>query len=310
MPSTNGQTANGQTANGQTANAKTANGKTTIRFWGVRGSIASPGPHTAETGGNTSCVEVRCGDTILILDAGTGIRSLGEMMLARGERDATLLLSHVHWDHIQGLPFFLPAWIPGKRLEIAGAASALRRALETQMAPPCFPVRLSDMKAEIPLREIESGSSFEVGGARILAQALEHPGGVLGYRIEHAGRAIVYATDTEHSPEPGACPDPRLVSLAKGADVLIYDAMYTPDEHAGRSGPARAGWGHSTWQAGVAVADAAGVDRLVLFHHDPQRTDEGVRAIEEAARETRPGTVAAREGLEIAWTADAGRRAA
>ncbi|MBZ0116809.1 MAG: MBL fold metallo-hydrolase [Sandaracinaceae bacterium] len=144
-----------------------------------------------------------------------------------GERDATLLLSHVHRDHIQGLPFFLPAWIPGERLEIAGAASALRRALETQMEPPCFPVRLSDMKVEI-VREIESGSSFGVGGARVLAQALEHPGGVVGYRIEHAGRAIVYATDTEHCPEPGACPDPRLVSLAKGADVLISPRR---DEH-------------------------------------------------------------------------------
>lgn len=279
----------------------------TIRFWGVRGSIASPGPETVRTGGNTPCVEVRCGETLIVLDAGTGMRALGERMLAEGIRECTVLSSHLHWDHIQGLPFFLPAWIPGHRVTIAGRTS-IRDALETQMTPPCFPVRVADMKAELSFREIANGDRIDVGAASVRAAQLNHPGGVLGYRVDYGGRSVVYATDTEHY----ACPDPHLVALARGADVLVYDAMYTPDEYAGRAGPTRVGWGHSTWQAGVAVADAAGVDRLVLFHHDPQRSDAGVDAIEVLAARARPGTVAAREGDAIVLAADpdAGRRAA
>ncbi len=279
----------------------------TIRFFGVRGSIASPGPSTVGVGGNTPCVEVRCGDTVLVLDAGTGMRALGERLLAEGIREHTVLSSHLHWDHIQGLPFFLPAWIPGHRVTLVGR-EGIRAALEAQMTPPCFPVRLSDMKAELAFREIASGEQIRIGAARVRAAQLNHPGGVLGYRVDYGGRSVVYATDTEHY----ACPDPHLVELARGADVLIYDAMYTPDEYAGRAGPAKVGWGHSTWEAGVAVADAAGVDRLVLFHHDPQRSDAGVEAIERAADRARPGTVAAREGDVIALAADPaeGRRAA
>lgn len=276
----------------------------TIRFWGVRGSIASPGPETVKTGGNTPCVEVRCGDTRIVLDAGTGLRGLGQRMLREGVRELTLLSSHTHWDHIQGLPFFLPAWLPGHRVTIAGPSS-IREALEAQMTPPCFPVALTDMKADLEVRPLASGDRIAVGPLSVRAAALNHPGGVLGYRIEHRGASVVYATDTEHY----ACPDPHLVELARGADALIYDAMYTPDEYAGRVGPAKVGWGHSTWEAGVAVAEAAGVDRLVLFHHDPQRTDEGVDAIEREAALRRPGTIAAREGDELSL-ASGTRRAA
>jgi phosphoribosyl 1,2-cyclic phosphodiesterase len=266
----------------------------TIRFWGVRGSIASPGPHTVRTGGNTPCVEVRCGDTLLVLDAGTGIRPLGERMLREGIRECAVLSSHLHWDHIQGLPFFLPAWIPGHRVTLVGRPG-IRQALETQMTPPCFPVRLADMKAELAFREVESGERIEIGEASVRAATLNHPGGVYGYRVEHGGASVVYATDTEHY----ACPDPHLVELARGADVLIYDAMYTEDEYAGRIGPTKVGWGHSTWEAGVAVAEAAGVGRLVLFHHDPRRSDADIDAIERSAALARPGTVAAREGDAI-----------
>ncbi|HBQ14387.1 MAG: MBL fold metallo-hydrolase [Sandaracinaceae bacterium] len=275
--------------------------ETTIRFWGVRGSIASPGAHTVRTGGNTSCVEVQCGETTLVLDAGTGMRALGERMLAEGRREATILLSHLHWDHIQGLPFFLPAWLGGHRLTFAGMPG-LRGALDAQMQPPCFPVRLSDMSAELHFREL--GSELSVGDVRVRAAKLNHPGGVLGYRIEHAGTSVVYATDTEHY----SCPDPHLVALAKDADVLIYDAMYTEDEYAGRVGPSKVGWGHSTWEAGVAVADAANVGRLVLFHHDPVRDDAAVDALERAAALRRPGTVAAREGDALVLRPDQGSR--
>lgn len=276
----------------------------TIRFWGVRGSIASPGPQTVKTGGNTPCVEVRCGDTWIALDAGTGLRRLGERMLREGARELTLLSSHTHWDHIQGLPFFLPAWLPGHRVTICGPAS-IREALEAQMTPPCFPVALSDMKADLEVRALASGDRFEIGPLSVRVAALNHPGGVFGYRIEHGAASVVYATDTEHY----ACPDPHLVELARGADVLIYDAMYTPDEYAGRVGPAKVGWGHSTWEAGAAVADAAGVDRLVLFHHDPQRTDAGVDAIERQAARRRPGTIAAREGAELSLASGTERAA-
>jgi phosphoribosyl 1,2-cyclic phosphodiesterase len=213
----------------------------------------------------------------------------------------TLLLSHLHWDHIQGLPFFVPAWLPSSRLDVVGAPSTaspqigLRDSLSMQMQPPHFPVRLSDMGALLGFRAIESGQEFTVGDARITARRLNHPGGVLGYRIETAGRSVVYATDTEHY----ACPDPYLVKLAKDADVLIYDAMYTEAEYRGEVGASRVGWGHSTWEAGVAVAEAARVGQLVLFHHDPQRTDREVAALEAQADLARPGTIAAREGLEL-----------
>jgi len=270
----------------------------TIRFWGVRGSIASPGEATQRTGGNTPCVEVCAGDDLVILDAGTGLRGLGDRMLRTGRREATILLSHLHWDHIQGLPFFVPAYVPGHRIGFAGMRG-LRGALDAQMTPPCFPVGLDAMAAELTFTEL-TRAPLAVGALSVRWAKLNHPGGVLAYRITLGDRAVVYATDTEHY----AVPDPHLVALARGADVLIYDAMYTADEY-----PQKVGWGHSTWQAGVAVADAAGVDRLVLFHHDPSRDDDAVDAIEAAAAAARPGTVAVREGDAIVL-GTTGRRAA
>jgi phosphoribosyl 1,2-cyclic phosphodiesterase len=269
-----------------------------IKFWGVRGSIASPGPETAGVGGNTSCVELRCGETRLVLDAGTGVRRLGDALLAEGRVDATILLSHVHWDHIQGLPFFVPAYLPSTRLQIVGSgggAASLAAVLAGQMTAPVFPVRLDELGADIGLREVRGGDRFEVGEARVRTARLNHPGGVLAYRIEHAGRSVVYATDTEHY----ACVDPALRALAEGADVLIYDAQYTPEEYRGDGGRSRLGWGHSTYAAGAELARAAGVGKLVLFHHDPQRSDAGVADLEQRAAALFPASVAAREGMEI-----------
>lgn len=269
-----------------------------VRFWGVRGSIAAPGPETAEVGGNTSCVELECGATRIVLDAGTGLRKLGDAWMKRGPVDAMLLLSHLHWDHIQGLPFFLPAYVRSTKLTIASAANGvlpLERALEKQMSAPTFPVRHDELGAEISLKEIKPGDAFDVGEARVVAAKLNHPGGVLAYRVEHEGRAIVYATDTEHY----ACVDPALALLAKDADVLIYDAQYTPEEYRGDGGRSKVGWGHSTFVAGAEVARAAGVKELVLFHHDPSRTDKGVVEIEARARELFGATIAAREGLVL-----------
>lgn len=280
-----------------------------ITFWGVRGSIAAPGPETAGVGGNTSCVEVVCGDTRLILDAGTGIRQLGNALLGEGPLDATLLLSHLHWDHIQGLPFFVPAYLPSTKLQIVGSgggAAALREVLSTQMTAPVFPVRLDELGAELRLREVRSGESFQVGEARVRVAKLNHPGGVLAYRIEHDGRSVVYATDTEHY----ACVDPTLRALAEGADVLIYDSQYTPEEYRGDAGRSKVGWGHSTYAAGAELARSAGVGRYVLFHHDPQRSDAGVAEVERRARELFAGSMAAREGAILSLSPAAQAEAA
>jgi phosphoribosyl 1,2-cyclic phosphodiesterase len=273
-----------------------------MKFWGVRGSIASPGPDTAGVGGNTSCVEVLCGETRLVLDAGTGARRLGDALLREGPVDATVLLSHLHWDHIQGLPFFVPAYLPSTRLQIVGSAcgaASLGSVLAGQMMAPVFPVRLDELGADLTLREVKSGDSFMVGEARVRAAKLNHPGGVLAYRIDYAGRSLVYATDTEHY----ACVDPTLRALAEGADVLIYDSQYTPEEYRGDAGRSKVGWGHSTFVAGAELARAAGVGRYVLYHHDPQRDDAGVAEIERRARDLFPASIAAREGMELALSA-------
>jgi phosphoribosyl 1,2-cyclic phosphodiesterase len=269
-----------------------------IRFWGVRGSCPSPGPDTAHVGGNTSCVEIVAGESRIVLDAGTGLRRLGGALLAQGKPvELTVLLSHVHWDHIQGLPFFGPIYSPATKLMIAGGApgTPLHESLHRQMSAPSFPVDWNDLPSKIETLEMRDGSRMQVGEAEVTVARANHPDAVLAYRIEHGGRSVVYATDTEHY----ACVDPRLVSLAKDADVLIYDAQYLPEEYTGQVGPSRVGWGHSTFEAGAALARAAGVSRLVLFHHDPTRTDEGVAAIEERARERFEDVVAAREGMAI-----------
>lgn len=265
-----------------------------IRFWGVRGSIASPGPATAAVGGNTSCVEVLCGPTRIVLDAGTGLRALGNRLLADGEPlSLTLLLSHFHWDHIQGLPFFVPIYMRHADLTVVGGANGMasvRETLERQMAAPVFPVRLDEVAARITTREVHKTESFDVGEARVTVARGNHPGGVLAYRIDHDGRSVVYATDTEHY----ACVDPALRALADGADVLIYDSQYGPDEYA-----SKIGWGHSTYVAGAELARAAGASTYVLFHHDPARSDAAVEALEANARALFPASLAAREGMVL-----------
>jgi phosphoribosyl 1,2-cyclic phosphodiesterase len=279
-----------------------------IRFWGVRGSIASPGPLTAAVGGNTSSVELELGDQRLLLDAGTGLRGLGDSLLRDGVEEATLLLSHLHWDHIQGLPFFAPLYSPRTRLHVLGQRGeqlSLRDVLAQQMSSPVFPVRFADLGQRVETRELQGGERFELGDARITVARLNHPGGVLAYRVEHRGTSVVYATDTEHY----ACVDPALVELASGADVLIYDSQYTPEEYRGENSPAKLGWGHSTFEDGAKLARAAGVGQYVLFHHDPRRTDDAVFELEERARALFPAALAAREGMTLELEARS-RRAA
>lgn len=265
-----------------------------VKFWGVRGSLASPGEGTSLVGGNTSCVEVRCGDERLILDGGTGLRALGDAWLReRTARRATMLLSHYHWDHIQGIPFFVPMYLPESEITVVGGSngvSSVREALEHQMCAPVFPVRFAELSARIATKEVLPGESFRVGDVTVRAARGNHPGGVLAYRIDFEGSSVVYATDTEHY----AAVDPSMRALAEGADVLIYDAQYTDAEY-----PQKVGWGHSTPTAAVALAEASGARQLVLFHHDPRRDDAAVLALEAETRRHFSATCAAMEGRTV-----------
>ncbi|MCS6857620.1 MAG: MBL fold metallo-hydrolase, partial [Sandaracinaceae bacterium] len=256
-----------------------------VRFWGVRGSIPTPGPSTVEFGGNTSCVEVEAGGNRIIFDAGTGVRLLGKKLAACMPCEIHLFFSHVHWDHIQGFPFFIPAFVRGNLIHMYGMKSTvgtLEASLSGQMEFPNFPVRLRELPAELRFRNLGEGEIVELpGGVRISNTAGNHPGGVLCYRVDHEGHSVVYATDTEHlGPEP----DPKLVALCQGADVVIYDSMYTPEEYEGQKGPPKIGWGHSHFLAGAALLKASGAKFYVLFHHDPDQDDQAVREKERRAR--------------------------
>lgn len=279
-----------------------------LRFWGVRGSIATPGADTARVGGNTSCVELRAGATRLALDAGTGLRGYGGALAREGVGDVTLLLSHLHWDHIQGIPFFAPLYQPGARVHVVSgtASGSAEAALRAQMKTPAFPVDLSEVPAHLSFLGARERQRIVLGEAEVYAARGNHPDPVYAWRIEHGGRSVVYATDTEHY----RCVDPRLLSLARGADVLIYDAQYLPEEYAGVAGPSRVGWGHSTWEAAVELAIAADVGELLLFHHDPCRDDEAVLAVEALARARFANTTAAAEGMQRVLAPRARERAA
>ena len=277
-----------------------------ITFWGVRGSIPTPGPSTVQTGGNTSCVEVRAGKAVIIFDGGTGLRLLGQKLMRETPLVAHMFFSHVHWDHIQGFPFFEPAFVAGNVFHLYGGNNVSRTLGETlagQMDHPNFPVHLSAMGAEMTFRDLTDGETVEVddgmgGVVKVTNARGNHPQGVFAFRVEHLGKAVVYATDTEHY--EGRL-DQGLLNLARGAEILIYDSQYTPEEYEGRAGPggSKRGWGHSTFEEGVKLAKTAGVRRLVLFHHDPTQNDADVVNNEARARALFPNAIAAHEGLTI-----------
>jgi len=274
-----------------------------ITFWGVRGSIPTPGRDTAEIGGNTSCVEVRAGKLLLVFDGGTGLRLLGKKLLAEMPITAHLFFSHVHWDHIQGFPFFDPAFVAGNVIHLYGGNNVSRTLEETlaQMDHPNFPVHLTDMGAQMIFHDVneETVKELDAGDGKtvkVSAAHGNHPNGVWAYRVDHAGKSFVYATDTEHY----AVVDPRLVKLAHEVDVLVYDAQYTPEEYAGANGkPSKVGWGHSTFDEAVKLARTAHAKKLVLYHHDPTQSDAAVADKERRARDMFPNVEAAREGLVL-----------
>ncbi|MGC9524083.1 MAG: MBL fold metallo-hydrolase [Limnospira sp.] len=272
----------------------------TVHFWGVRGSISCPGTATVRYGGNTPCVEMRVGSQRLIFDGGTGLRVLGQALLAETPVKAHLFFTHSHWDHIQGFPFFTPAFIPVNSFDIYGAiapnGSTIEQRLNDQMLHPNFPVPLQVMGANLNFIDITIGQSINLEGDIVVETALlNHPGEAVGYRVNWKGYAAAYVTDTEHFPDHL---DENVLKLARNANVLIYDATYTDEEYHSPTS-SKVGWGHSTWQEAVKVARAAGVEKLVIFHHDPLHDDEFMDEMGEKVAEAFPNTVIAREGLSL-----------
>ncbi len=294
-------------------------------FWGVRGSIPSPGKETVEIGGNTSCVSLETDDgSVIIFDAGTGIRFLGMDLMRRefahGGHTGHLFFSHTHWDHIQGFPFFMPAFVGARdeqknpiaektnTFHLYGAKKVFERlenTLRGQMEYQYFPIELDGMGANIHFHELQE-VPLKVGKNIITPQHLNHPNGVLAYRVENedSSKVVVYATDTEHYQDGDL--DVNILKIAQNADIFIYDAMYTPSEYFGYpdNNPLtlkapRIGWGHSTWLEGTRLAKAANVKQLILFHHDPEHTDTFLRAMEEEAQKEFPNALLAFEGLEL-----------
>ncbi len=269
-----------------------------LKFWGVRGSIPTPEEDKMKIGGNTSCIELMLGERRIILDMGTGIRGLGKVIVPEIESGKTseiiIFLSHTHWDHIQGFPFFNPIYMPNVKIIIYGPEKANRHLqvlLEGQMEYDYFPVKFSHLPAKIEFHELSEGFHTIMDGVKIEARRHIHPAIAYTYRIEHNGRSLVYSTDTEHFHD---VIDKRVVSISKDADMLIHDSQYT-DKVIGF----RLGWGHSTWKQAVKVASEAGVDKLVLFHFDPDQSDDDIFKVEEEAKRFFPNTILAREGLQV-----------
>jgi phosphoribosyl 1,2-cyclic phosphodiesterase len=268
-----------------------------VRFWGVRGSIACPGPNTLRYGGNTPCVELVCGRHTLIFDAGTGIRHLGNALVkATNTNDFDIFLSHGHIDHVVGLPFFAPLFVKDQVVRVWGgnlqAAGGVKQAVKKLMSFPFFPLQVDALQARLEFHDFSAGDTINPRPDITLRTApLNHPGGATGYRVDYGGRSVAYITDIEI----GAGPlDPALIALVKGVSLLILDTTYTNEEL-----PSHIGWGHSSWQQGIELANAAGAEQLCLFHHDPDHDDDLMDKIAAKAKASRPGTIVAREGLKV-----------
>jgi phosphoribosyl 1,2-cyclic phosphodiesterase len=275
-----------------------------VRVWGCRGTIAAPGAETARYGGNTSCVEVRLDDgSVIILDAGTGIRVLGNALAAESVPRIDLLLTHLHVDHVEGLGVFEPIWTAGTELHVWGPASpvaGLAERLATYFSPPLFPVHLGEVPAKTVFHDTPDGE-WTIGSARVASHPIMHPGPTVGYRIEADGSSLAYLTD--HEPALGGNLDAPLdwisgTAIALGADLLIHDCQYTEEEYA-----TRIGFGHSTTDQLARFAELTGVDRVVMYHHDPMHGDDVLDAMHERVIERwgvgRERVAIAAEGLTL-----------
>jgi phosphoribosyl 1,2-cyclic phosphodiesterase len=268
-----------------------------VRFWGVRGTIACPSTSHAKYGGNTSCIQVTVGDRIIIFDAGTGIRDLGNELQKRDIRDAHLFMSHTHWDHINGFPFFVPGYDPSWSLHIMAGHlgdgnSGIQDVLNSQMLGPMFPVPLETMQAKLRFADFKAGEQFKIhSDINVRTAPLRHPNGATGYRIEHNGKSVCYITDTEHVP---GRPDQKILELIEGSDLVIYDSTYTEEEFT-----TKIGWGHSTWNEGLALCQAANVKKFAIFHHEPDHDDDFMNSVEVEARDMWEHSFVAREGMVV-----------
>ncbi len=278
------------------------------RVWGCRGSLASPGPETVRYGGNTSCVEVRTAEgDLVILDAGTGIRPLGNTLMGELPRTFHILLTHLHLDHLEGLGFFGPLWSKDVDLHIWGPPSPLRsleRRIAQYLSPPLFPVHLQDIPSRPKFHDVPD-DDWKIGGTKVSAKPVSHRGPTVGYRLEENGQALAYIPD--HEPALGVdlrSVEPEWISghaVANGVEVLLHDAQYTEEEY-----PIRIGWGHSSVAHVAAFAAVSDVRRLVMFHHDPMHSDDQLESMLERVRELYDGRgaepVLAYEGMELDLT--------
>ena len=268
-----------------------------VQFWGVRGSIPAPGKDTVRYGGNTSCLEMFIGGKHFIFDGGTGLQVLGQSLMGAHPLEVYMFFTHYHWDHIQGFPFFQPVFMPGNRFHIYGSVppngESMKQHFLERVLHPNSPVPLAGMKADITFNELVCGEPFFIDDISFETGPLNHPNTAMGYRITWQGHSVFYCTDTEHFPDRM---DENVLHLAENVDVFIYDAMYTDEEYNNPKSP-KHGWGHSTWQEAVKVAKAAGVKKLVIFHHDPTHSDRVLDGIATQVKEAFPNAVMAKEGL-------------
>lgn len=296
-----------------------------LNFWGVRGSIPTPGKNTVRYGGNTPSLELRLENgELIIFDAGTGIRNLGDHLIANGESiNTSILITHPHWDHIQGFPFFKPAFVSGNEITVIGTDREeidLEHIIADQMKKIYFPIQLNELKAKIHFKSIGE-EEFSIGDARIRTIYVNHPGFTVAYRLDYKGKSFVYVSDNEPFDKQSATgrsnfepvvikkfldhvgdPNQRIVNFARGADVFIHDATYTPEEYV-----EKVGWGHSHYLFTLKLAHEAEVKHCILFHHEPNRSDDQVdRILEKCRNEIKQkkytfDCTAAYEGLEISW---------
>jgi phosphoribosyl 1,2-cyclic phosphodiesterase len=266
-----------------------------VRFFGVRGSIPVPGAATLIYGGNTACVEIRVNGRLFIVDAGSGLAALGNALIDGPEHSFDILLSHLHQDHIIGLPFFAPLYEPSKNIKIyAGnlGGQTPEAALRTMFSPPLFPIELDHKAKHLDFIGFHAGETLRFeDGSSVRTTPLRHPGGATGYRFDAGGHAVAYVSDFEHA---GPAPEQDMIDFVRGCDLVIYDATFTVEDY-----PACKGWGHSTVEAGLALCAAAGAKRLAAFHHNPDYDDAKLAHIEAVLEKASPGSFCAREGQAV-----------